>query len=64
MDIARGVRAGDTVTPTGAVGETVDFSFDASFTELAPPPLPPVPVNVCEQQGGAVHLASVPIVAR
>ncbi len=62
VDIVGGVRSGDTVTPTGAAGDTVEFSYDASYTQTAPPPLPPVVILVCQQQGGPVHLASLPIV--
>lgn len=64
VDVRGGVLSGQTVTPTGAVGDTVDFSFDGSFTRYLPPPFPPIPSIICDQRGGAVHLASVPIVAR
>ena len=64
VSVVGGVRSGDTITPTGAPGETVEFSFDGSYTQYAPPPYPPIPVTVCQQSSGAVHLASVPILAR
>jgi len=62
--VTGGVQSGQTITPTGAVGDTVDFSYNGSFTEYLPPPFPPLPFRICEQWGGTVHLASVPIVAR
>lgn len=62
--VTGGVRSGNTVTPTGKVGDTVDFWYDSSYVVFAPPPFPPVPVLVCTQLDGPVHLASVPIVAR
>jgi hypothetical protein len=64
VDVSGGVRSGQTVTPTGAVGDTVDFSYDGSYTVTFPPPYPPAPARICSQRGGPVHLASVPIVAR
>ena len=64
MSVVGGVRSGDTITPTGAPGETVEFSFDGSYTQYARPALPAHPGHVCQQSSGAVHLASVPILAR
>ena len=64
VDVSGGVRSGQTVTPTGSPGDTVDFSYNGGYTWTAPPPWPPYPVRVCDQRGGTVHLASVPIVAR
>jgi hypothetical protein len=64
VGVTGGVRSGQTVTPTGAVGDTVDFSYNGSFTQYLPPPFPPLPSLICDQRGGTVHLASVPIVAR
>jgi hypothetical protein len=64
VGVTGGVQSGQTITPTGAVGETVDFSYNGSFTQVLPPPFPPIPVIICDQRGGTVHLASVPIVAR
>lgn len=64
VDVSGGVLSGDTVTPTGAVGDTVDFSYNGSYTVTFPPPFPPIPARTCSQRGGTVHLASVPIVAR
>lgn len=63
IGVSGGVRSGQTITPTGAVGETVEIWSDGSYTQYAPPPYPPIPLRICEQEGGAVHLASVPIVA-
>jgi hypothetical protein len=63
VSVTGGVESGQTITPTGAVGDTVDFSYNGSFTEHLPPPFPPLPRLICDQWGGTVHLASVPIVA-
>jgi hypothetical protein len=62
--VTGGVQSGNTVTPTGKVGDTVDFWYDSSYVEYAPPPYQNIPVIVCTQLDGPVHLASVPIVAR
>src|SRR5918998_2036745 len=64
VDVGGGVRSGQTVTPTGSPGDTVDFSYNGGYPRAAPPPWPPFPVRVCDQRGGTMHLASVPIVAR
>ncbi len=63
VSVTGGVRSGQTITPTGAVGDTVEFSYDGSFTQTFPPPFPPAPLLICDQQGGPIHIASVPIVA-
>jgi hypothetical protein len=64
VSVSGGTRSGQTVTPTGEVGDTVDFTYNGGFTRIAPPPFPPFPLLTCTQEGGTVHLASVPIVAR
>lgn len=64
VSVSGGTQSGQTITPTGAVGDTVDFSYNGSFTQYLPPPFPPIPFLICDQRGGTVHLASVPIVAR
>jgi hypothetical protein len=63
-DVSGGVRSGDTVTPTGEVGDTVEVTYDGSYQLTFPPPFPPLPYHTCGQRGGPVHLASIPIVAR